>query len=64
MGWGVYCTYTMKQTGKPMQDILNLKLAMQYGITLPPSQGDRLTAEQREVLRKVEALLTNTKKGQ
>ena len=47
-----------------MQDILNLKRTMRHGVTVPSSSDDKLTAQQREVLRKVEAMLTTTKRGQ
>ena len=46
-----------------MQDILNLKRTMRHGVTVQPSSDDKLTTQQREVLRKVEALLTTTKRG-
>ena len=44
-----------------MQDILNLKRTMRHGVTVQSSSADKLTAQQREVLRKVEAMLKRGK---
>ena len=46
-----------------MQDIRDLKRTMRHGVTVQSSSADKLTTQQREVLRKVEAMLTTTKRG-
>lgn len=48
-----------------MQEILNLQLTVQFGVTVTPGSTDAtLTTQQQEVLRKLEAMLTSTTKGQ